>query len=287
MMKLMRKVLACTLVLMLVLGSVSCAMAGTYPSNAFRLPSVQARPTESAGPEETEAPADTGEPVETEAPAETETPVETEAPAETEEPVETEAPAETGEPVETEAPAENGEPVESETPAETEEPVETEEPTEEEELRYTFVRDGEGNLMLDSQGNPIIIVPDGLEVPVAYMRDENGNLILDENGDPIAKETLPAGTDKLTSIYDLLDPNRRIDIYVTWNGEKAFGTSITMSAVLIGYDQVSFQLQWQTSSDNATWRDVDMAAGSQYTVVMTQDNYLDYWRVVVIMDEEQ
>ena len=167
MMKLMRKVLACTLVLMLVLGSVSCAMAGTFYSNAFKLPSVQARPTESAEPEETEAPADTGEPVETEAPAETETPVETEAPAETEEPVETEAPAETEEPAETEAPAE------------------TETPTIEEDLHYTFMRDGEGNLMLDSLGNPVVIVPDGLEIPAAYIRDESGTLILDENGDPI------------------------------------------------------------------------------------------------------
>ena len=154
-------------------------------------------------------------------------------------------------------------------------------------LRYTFMRDESGELLFDENGLPIAIVPEGMDIPVSYLMDENGNLILDENGDPIVKETLPAGTDKLTSVYDLLDPNRRIDIYVTWNGEKAFGTSITMTAVLFGYDQVAYRLQWQTSPDDATWQDIDMATDKQYSVVMTQDNYLDYWRVIVIMDEEQ
>ena len=122
---------------------------------------------------------------------------------------------------------------------------------------------------------------------MSYQRDENGNLVLDEAGNPVVTATLPAGTDKLTSIFDLLDPNRRIDIYVTWNGEKAFGTSITMSAVLVGYDQVAYRLQWQTSHDADSWADIPAANGAQFTTVMTEDNYLDYWRVIVIMEEAQ
>ena len=123
---------------------------------------------------------------------------------------------------------------------------------------------------------------------IEWKRDENGNLVLDENGNPMVKETAPAGSDKMTTIHDELDPNRSIDIYVSWNGqEPAFGGTVTMTAVLNGYGDADCRIQWQRSADNASWADVPGGAGSRLSVQMTEENYLDYWRVAVTIAEVQ
>ena len=152
----------------------------------------------------------------------------------------------------------------------------------------TYERDAEGNLVLDANGDPIAIVPEGAEIPADYLRDENGALVLDENGNPIVTVMLPAGSNVITSIYDQLDPNRRIDIYVSvGEGELAFGVEAKLIAVAIGYDKVEYSLQWQTSSDNVNWQDVAGATQPELAVQVTEENYLDYWRVLVIIDEQQ
>ena len=123
---------------------------------------------------------------------------------------------------------------------------------------------------------------------IEWKRDETGNLVLDENGNPMVKETAPAGSDKMTTIHDELDPNRSIDIYVSWNGqEPAFGGTVTMTAVLNGYGDADCRIQWQRSADNASWADVPGGAGSRLSVQMTEENYLDYWRVAVTIAEVQ
>ena len=52
-------------------------------------------------------------------------------------------------------------------------------------VRATFQKNADGSLILDANGDPIPVIPEGAEVPVAYQRDENGQLVLDANGDPI------------------------------------------------------------------------------------------------------
>ena len=151
---------------------------------------------------------------------------------------------------------------------------------------YDFEREADGSLKLDEKGNPVAIVPEGMEIPVTYERDAEGNLILDENGNPIPKDTIPAGAEYFDTIEDALDPNRTIDLYATWGeGELTDGTEATMIAVLNGYDNVEYALQWQTSEDNVNWTDVPGATESRCTVVVTQDNYLDYWRVMVTVTD--
>lgn len=168
----------------------------------------------------------------------------------------------------TEAPAE-------ETPVVTGAPAET-------VTTITWQKDENGNLVLDENGNPVATVPAGQETPVAYAKDENGNLILDENGNPIVTETVPEGSDKISTLEDELDPNRTIDIYVSWNGqEAAFGNTATLSAVLNGYGNAQCTIQWQTSKDDASWQNVAGGTGSRLNVVVTEENHMDYWRVVV------
>ena len=151
---------------------------------------------------------------------------------------------------------------------------------------YDFERNADGSLKLDEKGNPVAIVPEGMEIPVTYERDAEGNLILDENGNPIPKDTIPADAEYFDTIEDALDPNRTIDLYATWGeGELTDGTEATMIAVLNGYDNVEYALQWQTSEDNVNWTNVPGATESRCTVVVTQDNYLDYWRVMVTVTD--
>ena len=155
-------------------------------------------------------------------------------------------------------------------------------------VKATFQKNADGSLILDANGDPIPVIPEGAEVPVAYQRDENGQLVLDANGDPIVTETLPAGSSMIASIYDQLDPDRRIDIYVSYEGEELdFGVEATLTAVPKGYEAVIYTLQWQTSKDDVTWEDIPGATEAQYTVTVTEENYMDYWRVLVIIDEAQ
>ena len=217
-------------------------------------------------------------------PEETTEPVE--GTAETTEPVEgteTEEPTEPVEGTETEEPTE---PVEgTEEPTEPAEDTETEEPTEAPAIAYQ--RDEAGNLVLDEEGNPVAILPEGAtEVPVQFQRDENGALVLDENGNPISTAMVPVTAQKVQTLEDLLNPNRSIDVYANWEGDKLyFGDDMTLSAVLNGYDNAVYTLQWQQSADASTWTDIGGATGASMTVQVTEENYLNYWRVEVIITD--
>lgn len=178
------------------------------------------------------------------------------------------------------------EPVATEEPEPTLEPTTMPAPTESPKALYEFKRDEQGGLVLDELGNPVAIVPEGAEVPVNFKRDEQGALVLDEAGNPIVLDTVPAGADKITSILDELNPERYIDVYAAWDGDKLqFGDQATLIAVLHGYENTAYTLQWQTSKDEVNWVDVEDAEGERHSLEITEDNYTDYWRVQVLISD--
>ena len=133
--------------------------------------------------------------------------------------------------------------------------------------------------MLDEQGNPQPIVPDGAEKPVSYLRDETGALVL-VDGKPVVLATLPAGAGVVTTLQDQLNQNRSIDVYATWEGEALYlDSEATLIAVLHGYDNAVYTLQWQYSPDNATWYDLEGAEEARCTLTVTEENYQYYWRI--------
>lgn len=151
---------------------------------------------------------------------------------------------------------------------------------------YEYVRDENGELVLDEAGNPIAIVPEGVDIPVEFLRDEEGNLVLDEDGNPIPTQFVPQTAHKVSTLEDMLDSNRSIDIYADWGeGNLFFGAESTLIAVLHGYDNAVYGIQWQTSVAGGEWVDVEGATQSRYTMTVTEDNYLDYWRVVVTITD--
>ena len=125
-------------------------------------------------------------------------------------------------------------------------------------------------------------VLEGNEIPVTYLRNEDGELILDEKGDPIPTQTIPADAVITTTLEDALNPDRTIEIYYSWNNMKpAIGGKVTFIAVLYGYDNLEYDIQWQQSSNNADWLDVPGSNELRHSEIITRENYKDFWRVQV------
>ena len=63
-------------------------------------------------------------------------------------------------------------------------------------------------------------------------------------------------------------------------GEPQYdGDVMTLRATLIGFDNIDYVLQWQFSTDDATWTDVSGATGDTLVVQLDESNAGCYWRV--------
>ena len=83
-----------------------------------------------------------------------------------------------------------------------------------------------------------------------------------------------------------VDPS---DLYVgfsiTWDDEvPSFGSVAHLDAVLDGFEDLDFSLQWQYSEDNLAWTDVEGETQRRMDMVITEENYLYYWRVMVYIN---
>lgn len=169
-----------------------------------------------------------------------------------------------------------------EEPADSEEPVEEIPDETEKQTRVSlYERDADGNLILDADGNPIpILLANASMRPVAWLRDASGALVLDEYGEPIPTQFVPIDSQMIGSLADAIDPNCRIDIYADFGeGDDIDGLEVTLIAVFYGYDNLVYDIQWQTSQDNVEWTDIEGATESSCAVVMTEENFMNYWRV--------
>lgn len=63
-------------------------------------------------------------------------------------------------------------------------------------------------------------------------------------------------------------------------GEPQYDEDVmTLRATLIGFDNIDYSLQWQFSTDDATWTDVSGATGDTLVVQLDESNAGCYWRV--------
>ena len=79
------------------------------------------------------------------------------------------------------------------------------------------------------------------------------------------------------------------DLYVgftiTWDDEvPSFGSVAHLDAVLDGFENLDFSFQWQYSEDNSSWTDVEGETQRRMDTVITEQNYLYYWRVMVYIN---
>ena len=83
-------------------------------------------------------------------------------------------------------------------------------------------------------------------------------------------------------IEDELSAERSISTYAVYDGDTlTFGDTVTLIAVLNGYDSLAYDLKWQSSPDNRSWTDVAGETAASYTFTITEENYTNYWRVAV------
>ena len=91
------------------------------------------------------------------------------------------------------------------------------------------------------------------------------------------------GNKKLT-LAEQLDPKRKITVKAEWDGEQLyFGDTATLRATLSGYDNAVYTVKWQTSKDGKDWEDIKGADGAELKVAVTEDNYMNYWRALVVV----
>ena len=271
-----KKKLAIILICVLAVILVGAAVASKIiASNPYHLPTVKYRPTETPAVEETEVPETEPTDVPEVEPTETiETPVEV---PETE-------PADVPEVEPTEV---------IETPAE----VPETEPTDVPEVEPTEVVEAPAEVP------EVEVIETPAEVPAAEATDApTAAPAAEESKEPehvseptaapteqpevITEADLPEEAQKIGTIEDALDPSRYIDIYAVWQDDVlSFGTQAQLIAVLHGYDAVQYTLQWQISTDNANWTDIPDATGARCDVTVTEDNYLCWWRVQVLISD--
>lgn len=59
------------------------------------------------------------------------------------------------------------------------------------------------------------------------------------------------------------------------------GDDMVLTAILTGFEDLNYTLQWQFSTDNANWANVDGATGSTLRMQMNEENCDYFWRVSV------
>ena len=301
--KKMAIILASILALMLVGAAVASKIIASDP---YRLPSVKHRPTETpvvtAEPTAELTAEPTAEPTEEPVVEPTEEPVV----EPTEEPViePTEEPA--IEPTEEPIVEPTEEPVIEPTAEPTAEPTETPKPYD----GPIAVGNAEVHAAPDADSPVVFTVPNGAAIKVFSTEGDwakveahgfSGYLHRDhvrgvafaqpaatpvpEQPENITEDDLPDNARLLGVIQDKLSAERSVSVYASYDGEYVtFGDTVTLYAVLHGYEDTVYTLQWQSSPDNASWADISGAVSASYAVTVTEANYTDYYRVAVTIN---
>ncbi len=101
----------------------------------------------------------------------------------------------------------------------------------------------------------------------------------------ITEADLPANARLMAVIEDALNAERSVSVYAAYDGDTlSFGDTVTLIAVLHGYENTTVAIQWQSSADNAGWSDIAGANASTYTFTITESNYRSFWRVAVTVN---
>ena len=83
-------------------------------------------------------------------------------------------------------------------------------------------------------------------------------------------------------------PERHIRVDVTWDvPDPIIGDTAHFEAIMEGYDELQYTVQWQYSPDEITWYDIPNETNTTMDVVVTPENNIVYWRILVYVEESQ
>lgn len=179
-------------------------------------------------------------------------------------------------------------------PVAEEEPVIDEQPVAEDETLIDDQMDGEQGELPEGDGPTVTETEDGTvidmgetaEEPVegeeanADKIEEDGELdedfILPEEGELPEEDAEP----EIPEIPEIDFSTLSVAISAE-SDVVELGGDMVLTAVLTGFEDLNYTLQWQFSTDNANWADVDGATGSTLRVQMNEENRDYFWRVSV------
>ena len=85
-----------------------------------------------------------------------------------------------------------------------------------------------------------------------------------------------------------MNPDRKINVSVSWDvPNPVIGDTAHLKADMIGYEGLEYTMQWQYSPDRKTWYDVPGETEATMDVVVTEENNVVYWRILLYVKDPE
>lgn len=176
-------------------------------------------------------------------------------------------------------------------PVAEEEPVIDEQPVAEDENLIDDQMDGEQGELPEGDGPTVTETEDGTVIDMGETAEEpvegeeaNADKI-EEDGELDEDFTLPEEGELPEEDAEPEIPEidfSTLSVAISAESDVVeLGGDMVLTAVLTGFEDLNYTLQWQFSTDNANWADVDGATGSTLRVQMNEENRDYFWRVSV------
>lgn len=138
--------------------------------------------------------------------------------------------------------------------------------------------DGDGPTVTETEDGTVIDMGETAEEPV---EGEEANAVKpEEDGELDEDFTLPEEGELPEEDAEPEIPEIDFSTLQVVIGEPQYDEDVmTLRATLIGFDNIDYALQWQFSTDDATWTDVSGATGDTLVVQLDESNAGCYWRV--------
>lgn len=138
--------------------------------------------------------------------------------------------------------------------------------------------DGDGPNVTETEDGTVIDMGETAEAPV---EGEEANAEKpEEDGELDEDFTLPEEGELPEEDAEPEIPEIDFSTLQVVIGEPQYDEDVmTLRATLIGFDNIDYAIQWQFSTDDATWTDVSGATGDTLVVQLDESNAGCYWRV--------
>lgn len=138
--------------------------------------------------------------------------------------------------------------------------------------------EGDGPTVIETEDGTVIDMGETAEEPVEG-EDANAEKP-EEDGELDEDFTLPEEGELPEEDAEPEIPEIDFSTLQVVIGEPQYDEDVmTLRATLIGFDNIDYALQWQFSTDDATWTDVSGATGDTLVVQLDESNAGCYWRV--------
>ncbi len=81
----------------------------------------------------------------------------------------------------------------------------------------------------------------------------------------------------------VLPEDRSVSFRIYWDGPAVLGETAHFQATLVGYEGLDYTIQWQSSTDNENWTDIEGENGETMDVLATEEANSLFYRVIVVI----